>query len=246
MAESATADVPTSIVNTPEPPPAPTPEATLFKTTPGEPTQKAEEKPGSPEAPLKPATEEIKPPTDVTKPGDTAKPAPPATPPTDYELKLPKDSVLNEEDLAAIAKEAKDAGLTKEKAEEVLNSRNALAVKTVERMKTQQETAWKAEQVAYKDIVAKDPEMGGEHLTETVMLASRGFKATASPELQKLVDQTGLGSHPEYVRQMAKIGRMMAEDKLVLGQVGGAPESRDAASVLYARTTPGADGKKPG
>lgn len=235
-----------TIVNTPPPAPAPAPEVKLFPDTPGAvtpPVVPPVTPPATPPVATPPADpKDVKPPTE-SKPPEA--PKAPATPPTEYELKLPEGSLLSAEDLAQTLKDAKAAGLTKEQAEAKLNLQNQTANQTADRVRAQQEKAFSEQKIAWKNAVSKDVEMGGDKYNETVALASRAFKATASLELQKIMDSTGLGSHPEYVRQMAKIGRMMAEDKLILGQVGAAPAPMAKEAVLYGKTTPGADGKRP-
>lgn len=168
---------------------------------------------------------------------------------TDYELALPKDSLLTAEDLAAIAKEAKEAGLSKEEAEEVVKAQSQVASTTAARVQAQQQQAFEAEKAAWKKAVADDAEMGGDKLAETTLMASRAFQALASPLLKKLADDTGLGSHPEFVRMMAKIGKMMGEDRLIIGHVGGAPEEDTStadgkARKMYGKTTPDGSGRK--
>lgn len=244
MAEPLAGSDPT-IVNTPPAAPAPTPESKLFaNTSNGDPKAPPPAAPPAPALAATPPPAVPEPPKVPTEPIKPEAPKAPATPPTDYTLVLPENSPLGAEDLAAIAKEAKDAGLPKEKAESLLKTYNQLAVNTQVRVEKQQQDAFQQTKTQWKDAIAKDPEMGGDNYAETVALSSRAFQALASPELQVWADKTGLGNYPEFVRMMAKAGRMMAEDKLVLGQIGGAPANRDPASVLYGKTTPDGTGKK--
>lgn len=242
-----------SLVNTPPAAPAPTPESKLFASTPsGTPAPSAAPDavvppvvpPVIPPAAVPPApVPDPKAPTDATKPDATK--APP-TPPTDYVLTLPENSLLSAEDLAATLKEAKDAGFSKEQAEKVLTAKDQTATQTAARVKAQQDKAFADTKTAWKDAVSKDVEMGGDHLAETVALSSRAFKAVASPQLQKLADDTGLGSHPEFVRMMVKVGKLMGEDRLILGNVGDAPTPMAPEARLYGKTTPDGTGKKTG
>lgn len=234
-------EVPPTIVETPEPKPEPTAAEALYKDTPnGAVTPPvAEKKPDAPE----PVITETKPPTEPVK--DQAKPAGEAAP-VEYDLKLPENSALTKEDLDALSKQAKEQGLTKEQAEARLKAENDVAVRTVARAKQQQESLVKTEQSKWPEMIKADSELGGEKYNETVALASRAFKATASPELQKIIRDSGLGNHPEYVRQMARIGRMMAEDTVIAGRSGGVSREKPTAEALYGATTPGADGKLPG
>lgn len=236
----------TVLTATPEPPK--TPESVLFKAPappsgdppaapPGEPppVAPAAPPPATPPAAPPAPSEPPKPPTEPEKPAGSP---PPAPAPTEYVLTLPPDSPLSADDLAAVAKEAKDAGMPKEKAEALLTSRNELAKASQARLIETQQKAFQEVQGQWKEAIAKDPEMGGEKLAETTMLASRAFKSVASAELQVWAEKTGLGNYPEFVRMMAKVGRLMGEDRLVRGPVDEPPAKLSPEERLYGKTTP--------
>lgn len=230
-------EVPPSIVETPEPTPAPTTEQKLYPETPN-----GKAPPVVPDAPAPVIT-------DPKAPPETApEPANPATPPvpTDYTLALPENSPLTKEDLDARAKSAKERGLTKDQAEAELKTENDVAVRTMTRFQEKQTADTKAAQTLWVETIKADPELGGDRYNQTVVEASRAFKATASPELQKIIRDSGLGNHPEYVRQMAKFGRMMGEDTMIAGRSGAVAVKKSRAESMYGATTPGADGKMPG
>lgn len=246
----AVADAPApSIVNTPEPTPEPTPAAILFPTTPnGDPTPKPDVvqppavKPGEPAVTTPPPViSDPKPPAEPD-----VKPAQPAaTPaPTDYTLSLPENSPLSVDDLASIAKEAKAANLSKEQADKVVQMQNQYAVNATVRAKAQQEKAMSDAKVLWRKEIESDPEIGGDKLKETTVLSSRAYKAVVSQADRQFIEQLGLDHTPAFTRIMAKIGRLMAEDKVILGNPGGSQRTKTAAEILYPNT-PGADGKRP-
>lgn len=230
-------EVPPSIVETPEPTPAPTTEQKLYPDTPD-----GKAPPVVPDA-LAPVITDPKAPTETVP-----EPAKPATPPvpTDYTLALPENSPLTKEDLDSHAKSAKERGLTKDQAEAELKTENDIAVRTMTRFQEKQTADTKAAQTLWVETIKADPELGGDRYNQTVVEASRAFKATASPELQKIIRDSGLGNHPEYVRQMAKFGRMMGEDTMIAGRSGAVAIKKSRAESMYGATTPGADGKMPG
>ena len=47
--------------------------------------------------------------------------------------------------------------------------------------------------------------------------AKRAFAQFATPELSQLMDESGMGNHPEMLRVFAKVGELMGEDSLVVG-----------------------------
>ncbi|MFW5838209.1 MAG: hypothetical protein ACOCVM_09370, partial [Desulfovibrionaceae bacterium] len=50
--------------------------------------------------------------------------------------------------------------------------------------------------------------------------------------LEQVLDDSGLGDDPDFVRVFHHIGQSLAEDRLVDGRLGGA-RRRSAAEVLY-------------
>lgn len=64
--------------------------------------------------------------------------------------------------------------------------------------------AWEAELKADKDF-------GGEAFDANVGLAIKGLDAVGSPALRQVLDQTGMGSHPEVVRAFKKVGELVAD-----------------------------------
>lgn len=80
---------------------------------------------------------------------------------------------------------------------------------------------------------AKDKEIGGDKLAETMGLAQRVCSTFATPGLVEFLNTTGLAHHPELVRFMHKVGRAVSEDTLVTSAGGEqrqpSPVDRDAA-----------------
>ncbi|OJH45184.1 hypothetical protein [Paracoccus sp. SM22M-07] len=77
-----------------------------------------------------------------------------------------------------------------------------------------------------------DKEFGGAAFEANVATYSKGVEAVGSPELRTLLDETGLGSHPEVVRAFWKVGKMTADSGIATGQTGTAPKA-SFASALY-------------
>ena len=88
-----------------------------------------------------------------------------------------------------------------------------------------QRTEWREQAVADKDF-------GGDKLADNLAAARRARDAFASPELTQLLEQTGLGDHPEVIRLFVKTGKAMSEDGFVTGRAGGA--TRDARTIYSA------------
>jgi hypothetical protein len=84
-----------------------------------------------------------------------------------------------------------------------------------------------------------DQEFGGEKLSENLSVAKKALDAFGTPELRKLLDDSGLGNHPEVIRMMYRAGKAISEDRFVGGSPGGQKGSGfrsmdDLANALYA------------
>ena len=76
-----------------------------------------------------------------------------------------------------------------------------------------------------------DPKFGGEKFDENVSIYNKGVEAVGTPELRALLDETGLGSHPEIVRAFWAVGQMTADSPIVTGKTGTAPRGNFAAQL---------------
>lgn len=85
---------------------------------------------------------------------------------------------------------------------------------------------------AWAGDLRKDAEFGGEKYDANVATAVKGLEAVGSPELRKMLDETGLGSHPDVVRAFWKVGQMVADTAVVTGQTGTSTR-RSFADALY-------------
>lgn len=142
--------------------------------------------------------------------------------PEKYELKTSKDSHLDAEVLGEIESFAKENKLTQEEAQAVLLNREEAVASYVEKKKGQ----WLAETKA-------DKEVGGDGLDNNLKLASRVLDRFGDPELREELTKYGYGNNPRVVRLLTRIGKAMADDKLVNpgGQDSG--EKLPLADRLY-------------
>lgn len=128
---------------------------------------------------------------------------------------------------------AKELNLSQEKAQKVFDAATKLAqqgqaqaeTKIVDTIKSTHEQ-WVAETKA-------DKEIGGDKLAENLAKAQAAMKATSTPQLQTLLDKSGLGNHPEVIRHFLKIAPAFSQDKHVPGGKAPAGDSKSAEKVLY-------------
>ena len=62
----------------------------------------------------------------------------------------------------------------------------------------------------------------GKNYDGKIDMAARAFAEFSTPELKQIMDETGMGNHPELLRIFAKIGERLGEDSLVVGTGLGA------------------------
>lgn len=146
----------------------------------------------------------------------------------DYELKLSEGSLLKPEQLAELSTFAKSKGLTEEQAKSFLereeSSYKALADKA--------QAHRQAEIEGWKQASLKHPEFGGEKFGANVEVARRAMNRFGSDSMTKLLDESGMGNHPEVIGMFYRIGQAMSEGKMVqAGQVSN--DTRSMAERFY-------------
>lgn len=137
----------------------------------------------------------------------------PATP-TEFEIKLPENAVLEPEIAKEFAKYAREKGIAQEVAQEMFEKQNSLVSSFAQK---QQETI-QNEINQWAEQSRTDKEVGGERFNESVQLAHQVINKYGTPELKTMLER-GLGNHPEAVRIFARIGKeLFANDQMVLAK----------------------------
>lgn len=147
--------------------------------------------------------------------------------PEKYEFDLPDDVKVDPAGLEAFSAFAKEQGLSQEAAQGLISklapAMQARQAEAIQQLRTEWDEASKA-----------DKEFGGEKLSENMSVAKKAMDAFGTPELRTLLNESGLGNHPEIIRAFFRAGKAISEDKFVpsgvSSQTGG---SRDAAKSLY-------------
>lgn len=178
------------------------------------------------------------------KPGDTEpvdgkpaattepKPAEPAAAkaPEKYEFKAPVEGETLDAGIAASFSEvAKDLNLPQEAAQKVIDKMLPVLaqrqVDAIAKARTEWETA-----------ATSDKEFGGEALPQNLGVAKKAMDAFGTPELRTLLNESGLGNHPEVIRFMFRAGKAMSEDGMVTG-TKSAP-TKTTAQRMYPNMNP--------
>lgn len=147
--------------------------------------------------------------------------------PEKYEFKLPDDSKVDPAAVEAFSEFAKDAGLTQEAAQ-------ALMDKLAPAMQTRQAQAVETAKATWANEAKADKEFGGDAFNENLSVAKKAIDAFGSPELRTLLNESGLGNHPEIIRAFYRAGKQISEDRLVPSGSGiKSAGARDPAKSLY-------------
>lgn len=149
--------------------------------------------------------------------------------PEKYEFKAPEGMTLNEEVTAEFSEMAKGLNLNQEQAQAVAD----LGIKLQQKWAAQQQEAVQTSLTEWKKASETDKEFGGEKLAENLAVAKKALDSFGSPELKKLLDDSGLGNHPEVIRAWFRIGKQVGEDTITGGSAGGKASSQDPAKILY-------------
>lgn len=172
-----------------------------------------------------------------TAPDDAAKAPTDAKAETqvNYEFKAPEGKTFDPEVIAEYSKVAKELNLSQESAQRVLD---AMGPKLAERQMAQIE----ALRNGWADSSKADKEFGGERLSENLSVAKKALDAFGTNELRALLNETGIGNHPEVIRFMFRAGKAISEDKFVGGSKNDAKPSgprsfNDLANALYSSNT---------
>jgi len=165
------------------------------------------------------------PPATTPTPPETPPETPPAGAPEKYaDFTMPEGVTLDEDLLVEAEPLFHEANLTQETAQKLINLQGKAAQKWAENQVQEHHAlaaSWEAES-------KNDKEFGGRNLKQNMAVAIKGMKATATPALQQILDDTGLGNHPEVIRLFYHLGLEVKEPDLVEGRPGGEPAKGDA------------------
>lgn len=141
---------------------------------------------------------------------------------------MPEGMTLDSVQLEAAAPLFKELGLSQEQAQKLVDFQAA----QVQAGQQGQMDAFNQLKNDWVDQAKADPEIGGDKFDENVGIAREALKKFGNEGLTKLLNDFGMGNHPEVIRLMAKVGRLTKEDNP--DDTGNPPSKpNDHVSVLY-------------
>jgi hypothetical protein len=148
--------------------------------------------------------------------------------PESYQFELPEGYELNAEVAGEFETYARELNLPQDKAQAAVS----MGVKLVESAMAKQAEAYTQQVAAWREEVTNDKEIGGPALAENLSYAARVLD-TYAPDLRAVLDETGLGNHPAFVKAFVKIGKAISEDRLVGGAQQAPGSALDPAAKLF-------------
>lgn len=165
--------------------------------------------------------------TPAEKPVDGAEPAADDKPvvPEKYEFTAPDGTQLNPDVIGKFEGVAKELGLSQEAAQKVVDA-------MAPQLAAAQAAQFESVKTEWANSARADKEFGGDKFAENLSVAKKALDAFGTPELATLLNETGLGNHPEIIRAFYKAGQKISGSNFVPGGASGAaPVS--AAATLY-------------
>ena len=131
------------------------------------------------------------------------------TPPDTYaDFDLPEGMPLDEALLNEATPIFKDLGLTQEQAQKLVD----FQVKQVQASSQSQVDAFNQLMQDWREKSKNDSEFGGDKFDESIAVARSAVDKFGTPELKQLLEEHGVGNHPEVIRFMVKVGKLTSED----------------------------------
>lgn len=145
-------------------------------------------------------------------------------PPAEYKFEVPEGMVLDEAAASEFSVLAKDMGLSQENAQKLVGLYAAQQAKAAD--------AHAALVTSWTEQVKSDPAIGGEKLAENLAIAKRAIDL-APPEFKALLNETGYGNHPVFVKACIAWGKALSPDTVAKGDKPGDGSAKDPAKTMF-------------
>ncbi|MFV0602033.1 MAG: protease [Brachymonas sp.] len=158
-------------------------------------------------------------------PGADDTPAKPEGAPEQYAaFTAPEGQAFDDTVITAFTEVARKLNLPQDKAQLVLDEMAPV-------LAARQAEQFQGARTEWAEASKTDKEFGGDKLKESLASALKARDTFATPELRTLLEQSGLGNHPEVVRLFYRVGKAISEDRMVTGSAN--PGKSGDARGLY-------------
>lgn len=136
--------------------------------------------------------------------------------PEKYEFSLPEGTTVDEELMAEVSKFATDNKLTQAEAQRIADLGATMMAKQTDLKAAEYENI----KTEWLTTAKADKEIGADISKGKDSVAARAFNTIATPEMKEMVDQYGIGNHPEMLRMFYRLSSLMAEDGMQMPGTG--------------------------
>ena len=149
--------------------------------------------------------------------------------PESYEdFGLPEGVTLPEGRMDAFKAAAKEAGWSQEVAQAAFDTHMKMASESANAASAN----WEKQVTDWLDTSKADDEFGGQEYDANLKVAVSAIEKFGTPELGQLLNEYGIGNHPELIRFAFRVGKAIADDTVEGAASGGAGGgSNDLESV---------------
>lgn len=153
----------------------------------------------------------------------------PAGAPEKYELSAPEGATFDTAAFEAVEPVLRELGLTNEQAQKLVDGyAEKIVPSLMERANDAVLTRAADTRREWADAFASDPEIGGPNKDRTIADAARAFDHYGMKKgegIRQLLDESGLGNHPDMIRFVARVGRDLDEGSFERGDVVKTPKT---------------------
>lgn len=160
--------------------------------------------------------------------------------PDHYQLTAPEGLTLDPVAIELATPVFRELGLSNEQANKLMPVAGQFAQGLLDRHQRQFLGQVQAERKAWLDSARNDPEIGGQQWATTIGTAAKALDALGfgkGSAFRTLLDESGLGNHPEMIRAFQRVGKAIGEDGFERSS-GIHHSKRDRAETLYPEDTP--------
>ena len=159
----------------------------------------------------------------------SAEQQPKAGAPEAYEFKAAEGQTFDPEFVKSYSEVARELNLTQEAAQTMIDKVGPVLAQQQAAQIAQVRNDW-------AEASKVDAEFGGAKFNENLAIAKQSIDKFATPEFKQMLDDTGLGNHPEWIRYCYRVSKAFSPDNFEGGhkEGGAAPNDFNSmASRLY-------------
>lgn len=149
------------------------------------------------------------------------------TAPEKYEFQAPEGSALSPDVLSEFEVTARELNLSQDAAQTLISKMAPAMQKAQQAEVARLRTEW-------AEASKVDKEFGGEKFAENLAISSKAVNTFGDQELKDILEQTGLGNHPAFIRAFYKAGKQISPSAFVAGGLStSANDQTPTAKRLY-------------